>query len=80
MIRHHDMLVWKAHNTRNGYDPPTIVWIHLTKFGVSLTFRSGVIVCQSKIQTQLYSENVKHYQTALPVASLKQLSASFLQH
>ena len=33
-----------------------------------------------EIQTQLCSENVMYYQTALPVASLRQHSASFLQH
>jgi len=51
MIGHHvhlDSLVRKTYNTASGCDPPLIVRIHLTvhlKFGVSITFCSGVIVC-----------------------------------
>ena len=36
-------------DTGSGRDPPAIEWIPLTvrsKFGASLTFASGVIVCQ----------------------------------
>ena len=39
----------KVYNSGSGCDLPSILWIHLTvhpKFGVSLMFRSGVIVCQ----------------------------------
>ena len=60
-------------STGCGHDPPLIVWIPLTmhsKFGASLTLGSGVIV-RSKIQTQLYSENVMYYRTLLHVASLR---------
>jgi len=57
----------EAYNTRSGYDPPSIVWIHLTvhpKFVVSLTFCSGV---RSNIQTQLCLENIMYYRMPLPM-------------
>ena len=52
------------YDTRSGCDPPLIVWISLTvcsKYGASLTFCSGVIVCQSKNQRQVFSENFMYY-------------------
>jgi len=44
-----DALAQKAYRTGSGRDPPLVVWIPLTlrsKFGASLTFATGVIVCQ----------------------------------
>ena len=52
----------KVCNTGSGHDPPSVVWIHLTvcpKFGFSLTFCSGVLVCLSlNSKTAMFT---KHY-------------------
>ena len=52
-----------------------------SKYGVFLSFGSGVtcIVCQEQNSaTAMFGKKFMHYQMLLPVASLKQLSVSFL--
>ena len=68
--------------TRSGCNPPLIVWTRLTvccKLGIFLSFGSAVIICQKHISHSTMLGNRMHFQTSLPVASLKQLLVRFLQ-